>query len=143
MPGKSAAFESGKELEEAVAALGRTLDLEVRTQVKVGRRLWGAVRNIDVVMTRAAANRTLGLECKAQKSGGSAEEKIVATISDIEAWPIPGLVVFGGPGFSDKFVSYLHSTGKAVTFDDLESWLQLFFGLPPSGSGSSEPVPGP
>ena len=132
MPGKATAIESGKALEQAVADLGERLGLTIRTQVKVGRRLWGAVRNIDVVMTRTDGDRTLGVECKAQKSGGSAEEKIVATIHDITAWPIPGLVVFGGAGFSDKFVSYLHSTGKAVAFDDLESWLRLFFGLPTS-----------
>ena len=130
MAGKSAAFESGKALEKAVADLGESLGLGVRSQVKVGRRLWGAVRNIDVVMTRKDGDRTLGLECKAQRGGGSAEEKIVATIHDIAAWPIPGLVVFAGEGFSDKFVSYLHSTGKAVAFDDLESWVRLFFGLP-------------
>jgi hypothetical protein len=130
MPGKATAFESGKALEQAVADLGSSLGLDVRTQVKVGRRLWGAVRNIDIVMTRTDGDRTLGLECKAQRTGGSAEEKIIATIHDITAWPIAGLVVFGGEGFSDKFVSYLHSTGKAVGFEDLESWLRLFFGLP-------------
>ena len=130
MPGKGTAFTSGKQLEEAVADLGRRLSLDVRTQVKVGRRLWGAVRNIDVVMTRKDGDRTIGIECKAQRGGGSAEEKIVATIHDIAAWPIPGLIVFGGEGFSAKFVSYLHSTGKAVAFEDLEAWLRLFFGLP-------------
>lgn len=130
MPGKGAAFESGKQLESAVADLGTHLGLDVRSQVKVGRRLWGAVRNIDVVMTGKDGARTLGIECKAQRGGGSAEEKIVATIQDITAWPIPGLIVFGGEGFSPKFVSYLHSTGKAVAFNDLESWLRLFFGLP-------------
>ena len=130
MAGKATAFESGRALERAVADLGRKLDLDVGAQVQVGRRLWGAVRKIDIVMTRKDGERTLGLECKAQKGGGSAEEKIVATIQDIAAWPIAGLVVFAGEGFSDNFVSYLHSTGKAVAFDDLESWLRLFFGLP-------------
>ena len=77
-----------------------------------------------------AARRSLGLECKYQGVGGTAEEKIPAIIQDIAAWPIPGLVVFAGGGFSDNMQSYLHSTGKAVAFDDLESWLRLFFGLP-------------
>ena len=62
--------------------------------------------------------------------GGTAEEKIPATIQNIAAWPIPGLVVFAGGGFSDNMRSYLHSTGKAVAFEDLESWLRLFFGWP-------------
>ena len=49
---------------------------------------------------------------------------------DLDAWPIPGLVVFHGGGFSTNMRSYLHSTGKAVAFTDLEDWLRLFFGLP-------------
>ena len=58
--------------------------------------------------------RAWGIECKWQGVGGSAEEKIPATIQDIAAWPIPGLVVFAGQGFSSNMTSYLHSTGKAV-----------------------------
>ena len=76
------------------------------------------------------SRKTLGLECKFQSVGGSAEEKIPATIKDIEAWPIPGLVVFAGPGFSENMRAFLISTGKAVEFEELEPWLRLYFGLP-------------
>jgi hypothetical protein len=124
------ALSAGDQLREKVAQLGRHLNLEVRTEVRVGRRLWGAVRHIDVVLTRTTTGQTLGIECKYQGGGGSAEEKIPATIQDIAAWPIPGLVVFGGTGFSPNMVAYFHSTGKAVSLDDLEAWLRLFFGLP-------------
>ncbi|HEY3381709.1 MAG TPA: hypothetical protein VGK32_08070 [Vicinamibacterales bacterium] len=58
------------------------------------------------------------------------EEKIPSTILDINAWPIPGILVFAGEGFSAQMRSYLYSTGKAVGFEDLEAWLRLFFGLP-------------
>jgi hypothetical protein len=61
---------------------------------------------------------------------GTAEEKLPATVQDIAAWPIPGLVVFAGEGFSTNMRSYLYSTGKAVDLDDLEDWLKLFFGIP-------------
>ncbi len=130
MAGKGTAVQSGADLRDKVAALGKQLGLEVRTEVKVGRRLWGAVRNIDVVMTREEVGKTLGVECKYQGGGGSAEEKVPATIQDISAWPIPGVVVFGGDGFSANMLAYFHSTGKAVALDDLEDWLRLFFGLP-------------
>ena len=83
-------------------------------------------------MTLTESGRSLGLECKYQGVGGSAEEKIPATIQDIAAWPIPGLVVFAGGGFSDNMRSYLHSTGKAVALEDLESWLRLFLDCPKS-----------
>ena len=74
--------------------------------------------------------KTLGVECKYQGGGGSAEEKIPSTIQDIEAWPIPGIVVFSGDGFTQNMKSFLISTGKAVQLADLKSWLCLFFGLP-------------
>lgn len=130
MAGRSTAVQSGADLRDKVAALGRVLGLDVRLEVRVGRRLWGAVRCIDVVLTRTETGKTLGVECKFQGVGGSAEEKVPATIQDIDAWPIPGVVVFGGAGFSTNMVAYLHSTGKAVALDELEPWLRLFFGLP-------------
>ena len=80
-------------------------------------------------MTSREARRSLGVECKFQGGSGSADEKIPATISDISAWPIPGLVVFAGEGFSRNMRSYLLSTGKAVDFEDLEDWLRLYFGI--------------
>jgi hypothetical protein len=130
MAGKATAVAGGSELRDRVAALATELGLEVRTEVKVGRRLWGAVRSIDVVLTRKETGKTLGIECKYQGIGGSAEEKVPATIQDIAAWPIPGLVVFGGDGFSTNMVAFFHATGKAVSLSELEPWLRLFFGLP-------------
>ena len=130
MPGRAAAVHNGKDLENAVAEIGRSLGLTVRTQVSVGKRIWGAVRQIDVVLTDPTTRQSLGLECKYQASGGSAEEKIPTTIKDIEAWPIKGLVVFHGEGFSAHMRAYLFSTGLAVELEDLETWLRLFFGLP-------------
>ena len=106
------------------------LGLRVGSQVRVGRRLWGAERRIDLVLRDTGSGRSLGIECKYQGVGGSAEEKIPATIQDIAAWPIPGIVVFAGQGFSDNMRAYLHSTGKAVAYEDLQGWLTLFFGLP-------------
>lgn len=130
MAGGAAAVKSGAELRSRVVALGHELGLDARVEVRVGRRLWGAVRCIDVVLTRPDTGKTLGIECKYQGGGGSAEEKVPATIQDITAWPIPGLVVFGGDGFSPNMIAYFHSTGKAVALAELEAWLRLFFGLP-------------
>lgn len=130
MPGRATAVRSGGDLKRAVAELGQRLGLDAKMEVKVGRRLWGAERCIDVVLTRRETGKSIGLECKYQAERGTAEEKIPATVQDIGAWPIPGLVVFSGDGFSANIRSYLHSTGRAVTLDDLESWLRLFFGLP-------------
>ena len=131
MPGKSQAVQNGEELKNAVMDVGRGLALKADSEVKVGRRIWGAHRYIDVVLTDTQSRRKLGLECKFQGTGGSAEEKIPATLEDIKAWPIRGLVVFGGPGFSENMRAYLVSTGRAVEFEDLQDWLRLYFALDP------------
>lgn len=129
MPGCAIAVANGDELAKAVATLGRNLGLESMEQVRVARRIWGCERYIDVVLVHPQTRKTLGLECKFQGVRGTAEEKIPATIKDIEAWPIPGLVVFAGEGFTEHMRSFLISTGKAVEFEDLRPWLCLFFGL--------------
>lgn len=130
MAGGSKAVRTGNTLREEVIALATKLGLECRREVQVGRRIWGARRKIDVIVTHPKSRVTLGLECKFQQDHGTADEKIPATILDIAAWPIPGLVVFAGEGISENIRAYLHSTGKAVAFEDLESWIRLFFGIP-------------
>ncbi len=129
MAGRSRAVTNGNQLKNYVMELGESLSLEARTEVKVGRRVWGAKRSIDVVLTHPQTRQTLGIECKYQSSGGTAEEKIPATVEDIRAWPIRGIVVIAGSGFSDNMRGYLMSTGMVVDFDDLEDWLKLYFGL--------------
>ncbi len=120
---------SGRELEQACAELSESLGLEVRQQLYVGRRIWGARRRIDLVLTDREQRRSLGIECKYQGKPGTAEEKIPATIEDIAAWPIDGVVCFTGPGFSDNMRAFLMASGKAVELADLETWLRLYFVL--------------
>jgi hypothetical protein len=127
LAGKGTAPRQGEALKYRVVRLAETLDLRTRTEVKAARRLWGAKRRIDVVVTHKATRKVLGIECKYQGTSGSAEEKIPATIKDIGYWPIPGIVVIDGPGFSENMKGFLMATGKAVWFEDLEDWLRLFF----------------
>src|SRR5438045_3175276 len=130
MAGKGLAVSNGDELVKGVVLLANGLGLESHEQVRVARRIWGAVRHIDVVITHPQTRKTLGIECKFQAVPGTAEEKIPSVINDIAAWPIPGLVVFDGAGFTENMRLFLISTGKAVEFSDLKPWLCLFFGLP-------------
>ena len=125
---------SGRTLETAVSEIGRGMGLQVRRQVQVGRRIWGARRRIDVVYTEPDLRRSLGVECKWQRTRGTAEEKIAATLEDIAAWPIPGIVCFAGPGFSEHMRSFLLASGKAVELDDLRTWLGLYFALEDGGT---------
>ena len=129
VPGKAYAVTTGQGLVERVTELAGRLGLEYQEQVKVGRRLWGAVRNIDVVLTHPESRLRLGVECKFQGTTGTAEEKIPAIVGDIDAWPIRGIVVISGKGFSPNMRYFLISSGKAVDVEDLEDWLRLYFGL--------------
>jgi hypothetical protein len=129
MPGRGYAVTTGQGLVNQVIQVAEKLGLEFQEQVKVGRRLWGAVRNIDVVLTHPESKVRLGIECKFQGTTGTAEEKIPAIVSDIDAWPIRGIVVISGKGFSPNMRYYLISSGKAVDVEDLEDWLRLYFGL--------------
>lgn len=129
MPGRATAPHNGEELKQQVVQLAEGLGLKVETEVKAARRLWGAKRRIDVVITHEKTGKILGVECKYQGTGGSAEEKIPATVQDIQHWPITGIVVIAGVGFSANMKGYLMSTGKAVWYEDLEDWLRLYFAL--------------
>ncbi len=129
MAGKARAVQSGAELRDRVAELGVSLGLDAEIEVAVGRRVWGARRRIDVVLRHPDTRRSLGVECKYQGTQGSAEEKIAGTIEDIRAWPIRGIVVFSGDGFSPNMRAYLLSTGMAVEMPDVKKWLELYFGL--------------
>jgi hypothetical protein len=129
MPGKGTAPRSGDELKRNVVALAQRMGLKAETEVKAARRLWGQRRYIDVVITDEKTGKRLGVECKYQATSGTAEEKIPATIQDIAHWPIPGIVVIDGEGFSANMQGYLMSTGKVVWYGELEEWLRLYFGL--------------
>jgi len=127
MAGRDTATRQGEDLKQRVVELAQKLGLDTRTEVASARRLWGAKRRIDVVIRDQARGKVLGVECKYQGTSGSAEEKIPATLRDIEYWPIPGIVVIDGPGFSENMKGFLMSTGKAVWLEDLEEWLRLYF----------------
>jgi hypothetical protein len=129
MSGKATAVKKGAELVKEVVKIAEKLGLETKEQFHVARRIWGANRKIDVILIEPKSRKILGIECKYQGGGGSADEKIPTTIQDINAWPIPGLVVFAGEGLTDNMKSFLISTGKAVELTELEPWLRLFFGL--------------
>lgn len=129
MPGKKTAITAGKQLADDVRGLAEALGLRAESEVYVGRRIWGPRRRIDVVLKHPETRVSLGIECKAQNVKGTAEEKIPATIKDIDAWPIRGIVVYRGEGFSPHMESFLLSTGRAVEFSDLRKWLELYFGL--------------
>ena len=122
-------INSGSELERAVVRVGKALGLEVETQVVMGDRIWGPRRHVDVVLSKTDSERIIGIECKYQRQSGSVEEKIPLTVEDIEDWPIRGIVVIHGEGFSRDFVPFLRGRGRIVEFKRLAEWLRFYFRL--------------
>ena len=133
MPGRGSASRMGRSLEDRVIELARELGLDVERQVKIGRRIWGSERKIDVVVRKRGTDKVLGIECKYQGVSGTAQEKIMATIEDMRQWPIPGIVVIDGEGFTGGMKGLLFSTGKVIEFGDLRDWLCWYFLLEECG----------
>lgn len=123
-------INSGADLEQAVVRIGKALGLEVETQVVMGDRIWGPRRHVDVVLSKPDSERIIGVECKYQRVADTVEEKIPLTVEDINDWPIRGIVVIHGEGFSRDFVPFLRGRGRIVEFKRLAEWLRFYFRLP-------------
>ncbi len=122
------------EVVSHVADLARNLGLETKTRVSMGRKIWGRKRTVDVVVSDPRQRLRLGISCMFQSEQGTAEERALATLEDMEAWPIRGLLVFAGDGYSPGFTAYLRARGSAVGLEELETWLQFFFDLEVDGA---------
>jgi len=76
MPGKGKATSAGTVLENKVVKLAENIGLVANRQVRVGRRIWGAVRKIDLIVGDGSGRR-LGIDFNA---GGP--------FSDVTAGPL-------------------------------------------------------
>ncbi len=123
-------IKTGRQLERAVAKLGRAFGLEVYPQHRSGRRIWGRARHIDIMLRDPEQRLRLGIECKFQGVPGTAEEKIPGTIQDINAWAMRGLMVIHGEGFSRNFPAFARASGKVIWFEELPDFLIDYFDLP-------------
>ncbi|HBC89479.1 MAG TPA: hypothetical protein DCZ94_21285 [Lentisphaeria bacterium] len=130
MTAKKVDIKDCNALIASIVELGKNLGLETKEEYNVAKRIWGSNRSIDIILRDPKTSKVLGIECKFQKTPGTIEEKLPATIEDIKAWPMDGIVVYGGEGITVNMKSYLVSTGKALEFEELDSWLKLYFGLP-------------
>ena len=119
---------TGAAFEAEVAKVIRQLGLSYLRQAKMGVSILGRRRIADFLVYDDAG-RSLGIECKYQHGPGSAEDKLVHTITDFDARPVKHILVFGGEGFSRNIKGYLLSTGKAVELAQLRNYLVFYFGL--------------
>ena len=120
--------DSRKELIQEVAGWAEAIGLTAERNINIGRTIWGANRKIDVLISEPNTGERLGVICRFQESSGTTYEKIPAEADDLRAWPIRGIVVFAGPGFTGEISAFLRATGVAISLDELDVWGRLFFG---------------
>jgi len=122
--------QTGTILEDAVEGLGRHLGLTVLRQFKLGRRITGRERLIDIIFRNNDKN--LAIECKFQGGSGSAEDKIIASLEDLKCIPTDrAILAHAGPGFRDVLISHLAHYGTLIAWSDLQRWVELHFNLTP------------
>jgi hypothetical protein len=127
-PSKRRRVSTGASFEDEVAKVIHRLGLSYLRQVKMGVSILGRRRVADFLVYDRAG-KSLGIECKYQQTAGSAEDKLVHTITEFDARPVRHILVFGGEGFSKNIKGYLLSTGKAVELTQLRNYLVFYFGL--------------
>ena len=108
MTGHDYSNEIAQYLSTFFAARG----LSVFREVDIGRSVLGSVRRVDVLAV--LDKRALAIECKYQNVSGSAEEKIVHAIEDIEKIPMPAVLCYAGKGFSRGILARLEASQAAV-----------------------------
>ena len=118
--------------------------IEVHSGKTWGKNGAGGRRFHDLVLHQESTNKALGVECKYQHVPGSVEYKIGFIIWDeIRQNPLlPSIVVYGGPGFSNTFRTWLAqqpetaeclptmSLGRTATTRELDQALVTYFDLP-------------
>jgi hypothetical protein len=125
---QNASVGTGVAFESQVEAVIQALNLSYLRQVRMGVSILGRRRIADFLVYDASG-KSLGIECKFQQGPGSAEDKLVHTITDLDSRPVKHILVFGGKGFSRNIRGYLLSTGKALELGELRNYLVFYFGL--------------
>ncbi len=112
------------------------VELEVYTEVALGKTIIGKDRQIDIFVLRSSDSRALGLECKWQSSSGTTDEKIPYALQDLRAMWIPGCLVYAGTGWSSGVLHTLQGSRNAVYCNpdekntvELDHVLAAVFGL--------------
>ena len=125
---------SRRQLLNGVADIAERLGLFVQRNFVLGQTIWGERRKIDLLVTDSYHAKHLGVVCRFQDKSGTTYEKVPLTLDDIEAWPMRGIVVYEGDGFTEGFRGFLRARGNAIAFEEFDSWLRMFFGLETSDS---------
>lgn len=108
----AAATASHKKLDQAISEVIEQCGLRFDQRVKCGVKITGTPRIISHVIHHPVLKRPrLGIYSIFQDQTGSAQMKVFMHHADMEYWPMPGLIVYYGPGFQKGVVAWMNAKG--------------------------------
>ena len=90
-------------------------DLQVYTEVGVGKTITGKDRQVDVFVLNRRDQRAIAIECKYQNAPGTTDEKIPYALEDLAAMRIPGCLAYAGSGWSRGILHTLEASPLAAS----------------------------
>jgi hypothetical protein len=120
---------SSAEFERLIALLGVQLGLDYRRKLTVGKTIYGKDREVDLLFRHGGTGLRLAVEAKYQHGRGTADEKLPYAAKNLETLPLPGVIVYGGGGFSPGALHWLCANTRATDVARLAEWLTVFFAL--------------
>jgi hypothetical protein len=118
---------SAAEFERLIALIGVQLGLDYRRKLTVGKTIYGKDREVDLLFRHGELR--IAVEAKYQHGRGTADEKLPYAAKNLETLPLPGVIVYGGGGFSPGALHWLCANTKATDVAHLSEWLAVFFAL--------------
>lgn len=88
--------------------------LAVYREVSFGKTIIGKNRRMDILVIHEASAIALGIECKYQASGGTADEKIPYALEDLRTTGLPVCLAYAGTGFSAGVLHMLAASPLAA-----------------------------
>jgi hypothetical protein len=120
---------SAAQFEKLVCVIGVQQGLDYRWQCYIGKTVYGKRRKVDIVLRHATTGHRLAVECKYQEVSGTADEKLPYAVLNQKTLPIPGVIVFGGRGWSDGSLPWLCANAQATDLANWLDWVRFFFGI--------------
>jgi len=117
------------EFERLIALVGAQLGLDYRRKLVVGKTIYGKDREVDLLFRDPRTGHRVAVEAKYQRVAGTADEKLPYAAKNLETLPLPGVIVYGGGGFSPGALHWLCANTRATDVARLAEWLTVFFAL--------------
>jgi len=129
----------GRKFEDQCAQICVGRGLQIKRQRPIAKSMYGHVLKVDIVAYGIPSyEEGIIIEAKWQGSPGSADEKYPYLVGNIKGnyggasgYPLPTIVVYGGPGARDYANRWLRRQvgGKLIkvfTLEELMHWLNCF-----------------